>query len=185
MATHAGRDDEAARLAFTEMQPHGAGAVVHARQVRLDDLVPLADGRVEDAGVGGAAGVGDEDVDLAKVGDDVLDQLLDLGVVAHVALVRLGLDAVAVGQVLGVLLAALRAGGVGDGDVGPHLGAAAGGFSADAGRAGGAGDDDHLPLEGEEVLEVGGLGDGDGHFEEGSPRESRGGRLLCVCVWVE
>lgn len=165
MATHTGGDDEAARLAFTEVQSHRAGTVVHTRQIRLDDLVPLADGGVEDTCIRGPAGVGDEDVNLAKVRDDVLDELLDLGVVAHVALVRLGLDAVAVGQVFGVLLAALRTGRVCDGHIGSHFGAAAGSFGADAGWAGRTGDNHHFSLEGEEVLEVGGFGDGDRHFE--------------------
>ncbi len=146
VSRHAGRDDEAARLAFTEVQANRSRAMIDTGQVGLDDLFPLAHRGVEDAGVGGAAGIGDEDVDLAEVGDDVLDQLLDLGVAADVALVGLGLDAVLFGQLFGVLLASLTAGRVGDGDVGAHFGAATRGFSADASRAGGAGDNDHFAL---------------------------------------
>lgn len=76
------------------MQTDGSGTVVNTRQIGLDDLVPLLDGRIEDTAVGGTAGVSDEDVDLAKVLDDLGDQLLDFLVVADVGLVRLSLDAV-------------------------------------------------------------------------------------------
>lgn len=93
-AAHAGGDDEGARLALAEVEADGAGAVEGAVQVRVDDLIPGLDGRFEDARVGGPAGVGDEDVDAAEFLDDVVDQLLDVAVVAHVALVGFGFDAV-------------------------------------------------------------------------------------------
>lgn len=132
VAAHARGDDEGAPLLLAEVQADGAGAVEGARQVRVDDLVPRLDARVQDAGVGRPARVGDEDVDAAKVLDHLAHQLLHVLVVAHVALVGFGLCAELVLQLLGVLDAAFGARGVGDGDVGAHFGAAAGGFGADA-----------------------------------------------------
>ena len=128
-AAHAGRDDQAARLAFAEVQADGAGAVGRAVQIGLDDFFPLRDRGVQDAVVGRLAGVGDEDVDLAEVLDDVLDELLDAVVAVDLALVGFGLDAVFFDQVFGVLFTAGGAGGVGDGDVGTHFGTAACGLS--------------------------------------------------------
>ena len=175
VAGHAGGDDEGARLALAEVQAHGAGAVEGARQVRRDDLVPRLDARVEDAGVGRPARVGDEDVDAAEVGDDGADQLLDVGVGAHVALVGFGLGAVLLLELLGVLDAAFGPGGVGDGDVGAHFGAPARGFGADAGGARGAGDDDDFAFEAEKLLEGVGFGGFDGH--DGGWWEVDGGLL--------
>lgn len=103
--------------------------------------------------------LGDEGVNLAKVLDDLGHKGLNAVKVGHVELVDLDLDAVLVGEVLCVLLGALLAGSVGDGDVGAHLGAAARGLDAHAARARGAGDGDDLALEAEEVLEGVGLGD--------------------------
>lgn len=95
-AAHARRDDEGAGLSLAEVEADGAGAVEGAVQVGVDDLVPGLDGGVQDAGVGGPAGVGDEDVDAAEILDDVVDQLLDVAVVTDVALVGFGFDAVLV-----------------------------------------------------------------------------------------
>ena len=107
--------------------------------------------------------LGNEAIDLAKVGDNLTDETLDVGVVGDVALVGLGLDAVLGDDLLDVLLGALRAGGVGDGDVGAHLSAAAGSLNTHATRAGSAGDDDDLALEAEELVEAAGGGDGNRH----------------------
>lgn len=161
--THARGDDEGALVVLAEMQADGAGAVEGPVQVGVDDLVPRLDARIQDARVGRAARVGDEDVDLAEVVDHVFDELLDFGVVADVAFVGLGFDAVLLLQFFRVLDAAFGAGGVGDCDVGAHFGAAAGGFGADACGAGGAGYDDDFALEAEELLEGVGFGGFDGH----------------------
>lgn len=103
--------------------------------------------------------LGDKGINLAKVLQDRLHQVLALLVLADVAFVGLDLGAVLLGELLDVLLGALLAGGVCDGHVGTHLGASPCGLDAHALGARGAGDDDHLPLEGEEVLE-GGSGGG-------------------------
>jgi hypothetical protein len=161
MTRHGARDDEAARLTLLEVMAHGLRAVEGARQIRRDDFVPVLDGPIEDTAVGGAARVGDEGVDLAEVLDDLLDEGVDVLPAADVELVGLALDAVFLGQLFCVLLAALGAGGVGDGDVGAELCGSAGSFNAHAPGAGGTGDDDDLSLEGEEVLELGLFGDWD------------------------
>jgi hypothetical protein len=102
--------------------------------------------------------LGDKGVNLAKVLEDVLHEVLALLVLADIALVGLDLGAVLLGQLLDVLLGALLAGGICDGDVGAHLGTSPSSLDTHALRAGGAGDDDDLALEGEEVLEAGGGG---------------------------
>lgn len=163
VARHGRGDDEGARLALAEMQADGAGAVEGAREVGPDDLVPRLDGGIQDAGVGGAARVGDEDVDAAEVLDHGLDELGHVRVVAHVALVGLRFDPVLLLQLFAVLDAAFGPRGVGDGDVGAHFRAAPGGFGADAGGARGAGHDDDFAFEAEEVLEGVRFGWFDGH----------------------
>lgn len=102
--------------------------------------------------------LGDKGINLAKVLQDLLHQVLALLVLAHVALVGLDLGAVLLGELFDVLLGALLARGVCDGHVGAHLGTAPCSLDAHSLGARGAGDDDHLPLEGEEVLEAGGGG---------------------------
>ena len=153
VAGHGSGDDEGAGASLLEVVANGLGAVEGAVQVDLDDVVPGLDGAVEDARVGGGAGVGNEGVDLAEVGNDVLDELLARLVLVDLALVGLGLDAVGLLEVLDVVLGALGAGSVGDGDVGAHLGAAASGLNTHALGAGSAGDDDDLALQGELVEE--------------------------------
>lgn len=103
-------------------------------------------------------------INLAKLSNNILDQLLTALIAGNVQVVRLALDAVALADFLGVLLAALLTACVGDGYGGAHFGAAASSFDAHAAGAGSAGDDDDFALEGEEVEEVLGFGDGDGHF---------------------
>lgn len=165
MARHGSSDDEAAGLPLSEVQADGSRTVVYTGQISLDHLVPLLDRSIENAAVGGPAGIGDEDVDLAKILDHIGDQLLDFRVVADVGLVRLGLDAVLLGELFGVLLAALGPRRVCDGNVGTELCAATGRFCADAGWAGCTGDNDDLALEGEELFERVAFGSWDRHFE--------------------
>ena len=135
------------------MQPDGAGAVVGAGQVSIDDITPGLDRGVEDAIVGCAARVGDEDIDAAEFLDDVGDQLLDVLVVGHIALVGFRLHTIFLFELLRILDAAFGAGGVGDGNVSAHFSAAAGCFSADACGTGSAGHDDDLAFEAEKLLQ--------------------------------
>jgi hypothetical protein len=153
VAGHGGGDDEGAGSALLEVVADGLGAVEGTVQVDLDNVVPGLDGAVEDARVGGGTGVGDEGIDLAEVGNDVLDELLAGLVAVDLALVGLGLDAVGLLEVLDVVLSTLGAGSVGDGDGGAHLGAAASSLNTHALGAGSAGDDDDLALHGELVQE--------------------------------
>jgi hypothetical protein len=129
-------------------------------KIGLDDLVPLVNGSVEDTVVGSLAGVGDE-----EVGNDVLDELLARRVLVDLALVGLDLDAVLLAHLLGVLLSSLRAGVVGDGNIGTELSASTGSLSTNAGSTGSTGDDDDLALQVEEVLELGCFGNGDRHCD--------------------
>lgn len=153
VARHGGGDDEGAGSALLEVVADGLGAVEGTVQVDLDNVVPGLDGAVEDTRVGGGTGVGDEGVDLAELGNDILDELLAGLVLVDLALVGLGLDAVGLLEVLDVVLSTLGTGSVGDGNVGAHLGAAASGLNAHALGAGSASDDDNLALQGELVQE--------------------------------
>lgn len=157
MAGHGRGDDEAAGIALLEVRADGLRAVEGTCQVGLDDLLPVLDGAVQDAAAGGAAGVGDEGVDLAKVGDHALHESLDAVPVTDIALVGLGLDAVGLGELIDVLFGTLGTRGVGDGDVGTELGASPGSLNAHSAGSGGTGDDDDLALHAEQVMEgVGG-----------------------------
>ena len=151
------------------MEADRTGAVEGSGQVGVDDLVPGLDARVQYAGVSRPARVGDEDVDPAKVFDHVVDQLLDILVVTHVALVGFGFGAEFLLQFFRILDAAFGTRGVGDGDIGTHFSAAAGCFGADAGGTGGAGHDNNFAFEAEELLEGVGFGGFDGH-DGGSER---------------
>lgn len=153
MTRHGSSDDQAASLALSEVQTDSTGAVEGSGKVSLDNLLPLLDSGIEDTVVGGTASVGDEDIDLAEVLDHVLDQLLDVLVVANVALVALGLDTVLLAELLGVLLTTFPAGRVGDGNVSTHLSAATGGLSADTSGSGSAGNDNDLALQGQKLLD--------------------------------
>ena len=154
MSRHGSRDDQAAASLLFKLSAHGLRTVQNTGQVSADDLIPFLDARVKHASVGCPSSIGDHNVDLAEVLDDVLDELLNVFVVADIALVGLALDAVALSDVLGVLLAALGTRGVGDGDVGTHFCTSSSGFCADAGCAGGTGDDDNFAFEAEEVFET-------------------------------
>lgn len=180
MARHGGGDDERAVALLLEDSADSLGTVGSAVQVGVDDMVPVLGGAVDDTSVGSRTGtgwgmmlanslelysrvrrnvLGDEGINLAKVLEHILDQLLALLVLAHVALVGLGLDTVGLGELLDVLLSTLLARSVGDGNVGAHLGTAACGLNAHALGAGSTGNDDDLALQAEEVLQgVGGGG---------------------------
>lgn len=110
--------------------------------------------------------LGNKAVNLAKVLDNLTDEALNVVVVGSVQLVGLGLDAVLLDELLDVLVGALLAGSVGDGDVGAHLGSAAGSLDTHAAGSGSAGDDDDLALKAKEVEDVVGLGDLLNHCEE-------------------
>lgn len=96
----------------------GLGAVEGSIEIGLDHLHPLLDAGVKDAGVGGTASIGDEGVHLAKLLDDVLNDLLDGGIGVNVALVCFALDIVFLRKFLGILLTSLRAGGICDSQAG-------------------------------------------------------------------
>lgn len=70
------------------------GTVCGTVEIGGNNLVPLLFGAVQNTAVGWATCVGDEDVNLAKLLDDVLDELDDIIVVPNVALERLGLDSI-------------------------------------------------------------------------------------------
>ena len=161
VAGHGGSDDERSSLALTEVKTNSTCAVEGTGQVSLDDLVPLLNGSVEDTVVGSLSSVGDEDIDLAEVLDDVLDELLALSVLVDLALVGLDLDAVLLAQLLSVLLGTLGTRVVGDGEVSAVLSATAGSLDTDTGRTGSTSNNDDLALKAEEVLELGSLGNWD------------------------
>lgn len=94
VAGHGGCDDQGAGATLFEVVADGLGAVEGAVQIGLDDLIPLVNGAVQDTGVGGAAGIRHEGVDLAKLLDHVCDELLDGGIGANVAFVGFALDLV-------------------------------------------------------------------------------------------
>ena len=160
---HGSSDDEGAGAALLEVGADGLGAVRGPVEVDVDDVVPVLLGAVEDAGVGGSARVRDEGVDLTEVLNHFGHQLLAALVVADVALVGLGLDAVGLGQLLHVLVRALLPRRVRDGHVGAELGRAPRRLDPHASGPGGARHDHHLALEAEEVEEAIGGGDSDRH----------------------
>jgi hypothetical protein len=151
---HGGSDDQRAGLSLLEVVTNSLSAVEDTSQIGVNDLLPVLNAGVKDTSVGSTASVGDHDIDLAKVLDDVVNQLLHIGVVVDVALVGDALDAIFLRDLLCVLLAAGRTGGVGDGDVGTKLGAATSGLSANASGAGSTGDNDDLALQAEEVMKA-------------------------------
>lgn len=163
VAGHGGGDDEGAGTALLEVVTHSLSAVESTVQVGLDNLLPVTDGAIQDTAVGSTTSVGDEGVDLAEVLNDGLDETLDALPVTNIALVGLNCDTILLGQLLGVPLTTLGAGGVGDSEVGTHLGAATGSFDTHTTGTGSTGDDDDLALEAKEVLKAIGLGNGDRH----------------------
>ena len=163
VAGHGGRNDEGAGLALAEVVPYGFGAVECASQIGINDFPPCLHACVQDPRISRLPCVSDEDVNFAKVSDDVFDELLDIFPVADLAFVGFAFDAEFLGERFGVVFAAFGTGCVGDGEVGTHFGTAAGGFNADTDGAGGTGYDDDFALEAEEVMDGLGFGDVNGH----------------------
>ena len=83
---------------------------------------------------------------LAKLLDNVRDELLAVLVVGNVQLVGFGLDLVVFRQLFDVFVSTLGTRGVGDGDIGTELSAAAGSFNAHAPRARGTSNDHDFAL---------------------------------------
>jgi hypothetical protein len=162
---HGGGDDERTGLALLEVVADGLGAVCNTEEIGLDDLLEGGDLAVKDTGVGGLAGVGDKGVNLAKVGNDVLDELLARLVVGNIELVGLGLDAVLLLESGGVLLTTLLTASVGDGNVAAHLGDTASGLDTHTAGTGGTGDNGDLALHGEQVQKLLALGNRDRHID--------------------
>ena len=163
MTGHGGSDDQASGAALSEVMANSLGAMEGTGQIGLDDFIPVLDRTVQNAGVGGTASIGDEAIDLAKVLDDVLDELVDAIVGADVTFVRLGLDAVLLLELFGVLLTTFWTGSIGDGDIGAQFGAAPGSLNAHTSRARGTSDNDDLALQAEKVHQVVGFGNFDRH----------------------
>jgi hypothetical protein len=147
-------DDQAARSSLLEVRAHGLRTVVHAVQIRTNDLMPVLNAGVENTVVSGPSSVRNQNIHLAEVLDDVVDQLLHVLEVADVALVGLALDAVLLGDVLGVLLAARGTGGVCDGYVGAHFCTSSSSLGADAGCTGGTSHNDNFAFEAEKFMET-------------------------------
>jgi hypothetical protein len=144
---HGGSDDQAASAPLSEMKTNSPSAVECSVQISLDNLVPCLDGAIQDTGVGGTAGIGDEDIDLAKVFDNVCNQLLNVLVVANVALVWLGFDTILLLKLFGVLLPTLFTGRVSDGYISTHFGASSCSLSSDAGGTRSTSYDNDLALQ--------------------------------------
>ena len=155
---HRSSDNEAASLSLSEMQTASSGAVVNTGQIGLNDFVPLLDWCIEDTTIGGPAGIGNEDINLAEIFDDICDELLHLFVAANVALVCLRLDAELLLQLFGILLTSLRARGVCDGNIGTKFSTSSGGLGTDTCGTRCTGDDDDLALQAEEIVEGGRFG---------------------------
>ena len=64
VARHGGGNDETASSTFLEVMANGLGAVEAAREIGLDDLVPVFDGAVKNATAGCTAGIGDKGINL-------------------------------------------------------------------------------------------------------------------------
>jgi hypothetical protein len=160
---HRGGDDEGSSSAFLEVVSDSLCAVEGTVQICLDDFIPLLNTSIQNTGVCGTTSICDECIDFAELPDHFCDQLGDAVVVSDVELVRLGFYAVLGGQFGSILLAAFGAGGVCDGYVGTHFGTAAGGFNPHASGTRGAGHDDDLAFQAEQLLEGVGFGDWDRH----------------------
>ena len=64
VARHGGGDDETSSSTFLKVMAYGLGTVEAAREIGLDDLVPILDGAVKNATAGCTAGVGDKSINL-------------------------------------------------------------------------------------------------------------------------
>ena len=154
MTGHGSRNDQATSPSLLEVRSHSLSAVVYTSQIRLNDLLPLINAGLQNTSIRCLASIGNQNINLSEVFDDLVDQLLNVLEVTDIALVWLALDTVLLRDVFGVSLTTLGSRGVGDGNIGAELGTASSCFSADAGLAGGTGDDHDAALEGEEVMEA-------------------------------
>lgn len=151
---HGGSDDERAGLSLLEVVANSLCTVEDTSQISVNDLLPVLDAGVKDTGVGSAASVGDHNIDLAEVLDNVLNQLLHIGIVVDVALVWDALDTVFLRDLLCVLFTTLGTAGIGDGNIGTKFGAATSGLSANASGTRGTSDNDNLALQAEELMKA-------------------------------
>lgn len=71
VARHGGGDDETSSSTFLEVMANGLGTVEAAREVGLDDLVPVFDRAIKNATAGCTAGVGDKSINLRSSKSDV------------------------------------------------------------------------------------------------------------------
>lgn len=165
MAGHGRSDDQAASSTLAEVQTDRTRTVEGAGQIGLHNLLPILDAAVENAAARSPARVGNQDVNLAEIRNNIFHKLFHVRIIAHVALIRLTLDAVLLTQLLAVALAALFARAVGYGHVGTEFGTAASSFSTDAGGPRGARHDNDLALEAKELLERVSFRDWDRHGE--------------------
>lgn len=131
-----------------------AGAAEGAVQGDVEDGAPLRVGHLGQRGVAAEAGVVDDDVEVAVLGDRGVEEVLHLRLVGDVARDRQGRLAGDVGQLLGGLAQAALV-PVADHDPGALLGAALGRREADAGTGGGG---DQHRAAGEQVVARMGLG---------------------------
>ena len=151
---HGSCDNQRAGLSLLEVMTDSLSAVQDASQVSVDDFFPVLDACVQDAGIGSATSVGNHDVDLAEILDDILNQLLYIGVVVDVALVWDALDAIFLGDILCVLLTSLGTGAVGDSNIGTEFRTATSSLGANASGTRSTGDNDDLALQAEEVVQA-------------------------------
>lgn len=173
---HAGGNDEAALSTLLEVRAHGLGTVEGASQVGVHHGNPVLDGAVKNAAVGGLPGVGNEGIDLAKLGNDVLHQLGYALPAGHVTLVCLGLDAVLLTDLLGVLLTTLRTRRVRQGNVGTEFCAPAGGLDTHTTGTRSTRDDNGSALQAEQVQQAFSSGDRNRHsgcWRGSKPEENR------------
>lgn len=64
VARHGGGDNKRAGAALLEVMPDGFGAIEGAGEIGGNDFLPSLNRAVQDTGVGGTAGIGNETVDL-------------------------------------------------------------------------------------------------------------------------
>ena len=148
-----GREDKVAEALLLEHRAGELSAVHHAVHVDFHESVVAIQALLEEGlGISGP-GIGDEDIDLAKVFDDLAHGFLDGGRGCDVNAVGFGLDVVLFGEGVGALHGE-RVGVVPEGDV-----AACFGHGVDDGAANafcGARDDDDFTRHVELLEDVGG-----------------------------
>jgi hypothetical protein len=146
MSTHTSSNNKASGPPLLKMMSNRLRTMESSIQIRLNNFIPSLDRTIQDTRISGTTSICDEGIDLAKLLDDVGDELLNAGVVADVELVGFGFHAVGLGELFGVLLAAFWARGIGYCDVGAHFCTAAGGFDAHASGTGCTGNLSHISV---------------------------------------